>query len=255
MPPGEQLELSEQPDAALFQRWQAARDRAARDVLIARYMPLARRLASRYRSAHEPLEDLVQVASIGLIGAIERFDRDRGVAFSSFAVPTILGEIKRHFRSTAWSAHVPRRAQELALQVERASDALTSRDGRSCSVEELARYLEIDVDDVLCGLEAAAAHHAASLDAPTRSDPGEESLSLADRIGGEDLRLEHVDTNVALSAGVAQLPRLEREVLALRLNAGLKQIEIAERLGCSQMQVSRMLRRATARLRELDAIG
>jgi RNA polymerase sigma-B factor len=239
----------------LFARWREHDDRAAREELIERFMPLARKLAARYRNPHESLDDLVQVAALGLIGAVDRFDPERGVAFSSFAVPTILGEIKRYFRSTSWSAHVPRRAQELSLRVEQASRRLTARHGRAPSVPELAQYLELDVEDVLAGLDAGTAHHSTSLDAPVASADDTERQPLSETIGSDDDRLELVDARVSLSSAIRLLPVREREALSLRLNEQLKQVEIADRLGCSQMQVSRLLRRATTRIRELGAIG
>src|SRR5438270_11193119 len=159
--------------AELFRRWCRHRDRAARDELVKRFLPLARKLAHRYRGAHEPYDDLLQVASLGLVKAIERFEPDRGTAFSSFAVPTILGELKRYFRDLGWSVHVPRGAQERALKVEEAQQKLTSRSGRPPSVQQLAEYLEISVEDVLDALETANAHHSASLDAP-REDRDDE---------------------------------------------------------------------------------
>jgi RNA polymerase sigma-B factor len=241
---------------ALFHRWHDHGDRQARDELIARFMPLARKLASRYRNPHEAFDDLVQVAVIGLIGAVDRFDPNHGAAFSSFAVPTILGELKRHFRGTAWSVHVPRRAQELSLRVDQASRALAARHGRSPSVQQLAQYLELDVEDVIAGLDATTAHYAASLDAPaapTQDDATREPLG--ETMGYEDDRLDLVDTAVSLSSAIRLLPVRERQALDLRVNHQLKQVEIAARLGCSQMQVSRLLKRAATRVRELGALG
>ena len=150
----------------LFSRWQQDKDQAARDELVERFLPLARKLARRYSGAHEPFDDLFQVASYGLLKALDRFDPERGIAFSSFAVPTIVGELKRYFRDLGWSAHVPRGAQELALKIQRAQEELTTRTGRSPTVHELAQYMELSIEQVLDGLEAAAAHHAASLDVP-----------------------------------------------------------------------------------------
>ncbi|HET9126398.1 MAG TPA: sigma-70 family RNA polymerase sigma factor, partial [Solirubrobacteraceae bacterium] len=150
----------------LVRRWRTRRDVRARDRIFEEYYPLACRLASRYRNPHEPREDLVQVAATGLLHSIDRYDPDRGVAFVAFAIPTILGELKRHFRNTGWSAHVPRGAQELARRVEDAAQEITSRGGRSPTVPEIAQYMEIEVEDVLVGLHAAAAHYSVSLDAP-----------------------------------------------------------------------------------------
>ncbi len=242
--------------AVLFRRWHEHGDRRAREELIASFMPLARKMASRYRNPHEPFDDLVQVAVIGLIGAVDRFDPERGVAFSSFAVPTILGELKRYFRSTAWSVHVPRRAQELSLRVDQASRALAARHGRTPSVHQLSQYLELGVEDVMSGLDATSAHYAASLDAPAASsDDGRAREPLGETMGYDDDRLELVDAAVSLSAALRLLPLRERQALDLRVNHQLKQVEIADRLGCSQMQVSRLLKRASTRVRELGIIS
>lgn len=170
---------------ALFLRWQQHKDQTARDELVQRFLPLARKLARRYSGAHEPFDDLFQVASYGLLKALDRFDPGRGIAFSSFAVPTIVGELKRYFRDLGWSAHVPRGAQELALKIQRAQETLTTRTGRSPTVHELAQYLELSIEQVLDGLEAAAAHHAASLDVPNDSDG--EADTLADTWGVEEM--------------------------------------------------------------------
>lgn len=240
---------------ALFRRWREHGDRRAREELIARFMPLARRLASRYRNPHETFEDLVQVAALGLIGAVDRFDPGRGAAFSSFAVPTILGELKRYFRGTAWSVHVPRRAQELSLRVDQASRTLAARHGGSPSVHQLAQYLELDVEEVVTGLDATTAHYATSLDAPTASSQEDATREpLGETMGHADDRLDLVDTAVSLASALRLLPVRERQALDLRLNHQLKQVEIADRLGCSQMQVSRLLKRAATRVRELGAL-
>src|SRR6201989_711247 len=160
------LAIARTDSAELFVRWQQHGDHSARDELVGRFLPLARKLARRYAGAREPFEDLLQVASLGLVKAVDRFDADRGTAFSSFAVPTILGELKRYFRDLGWSVHVPRGAQEQALKVEEAQQNLTSRTGRPPTVDELALYLELSIEDVLDALETAGAHHSNSLDAP-----------------------------------------------------------------------------------------
>jgi RNA polymerase sigma-B factor len=234
----------------LFIRWQQHGDRRAREELISRFLPLARKLARRYAGPREPFEDLLQVASLGLVKAVDRFDVERGTAFSSFAVPTILGELKRYFRDLGWSVHVPRGAQELALKVEEAQQLLTSRTGRPPSVQDLAQYLEMSVEDVLDALETASAHHSTSLDAP-RDDGEEESGSLADAFGEEDERFELIDASVTIAIAARQLSARERRVLVLRFVEDLTQTQIADQIGVSQMQVSRILRRALARLREL----
>src|SRR5579875_34506 len=248
------------PDSELWRR--RAHDPAARDELINRHLPLARRLAARYRNRHEPLDDLVQVASLALVKAVERFDPERGRPFVAFAAPTILGELKRHFRDTSWAVHVHRGGLELALRVQAAVEELSQQTGRSPSVADLAIHLGIDAERVLEGLEAAAAHHADSLDEPppgVEDDDGR-AATMLDRLGGEDHGYRDVELNSSLAPALARLPHAERRALSLRLEQGLKQSEIAELLGCSQMHVSRLLRRAGERLRaefdpELSELG
>lgn len=217
-------------------------------------MPLARKLARRYQGAREPLEDLVQVASLGLVKAIDRFDADRGTAFSSFAVPTILGELKRYFRDLGWAIHVPRGAQERALKVEEVQRKLTVANGRTPTVLQLAEYMELSVEEVLDALEAAAAHHAISLDTP-RDDGEGDTGTLADAFGEEDKRFEQVDAGVSIADAAQSLTERERQVLALRFVEDQTQTQIAEIVGVSQMQVSRILRRALSRLSEVTAMA
>lgn len=235
---------------SLAERWRDERDVSARDALFERFLPLARKLAGRYANPHEPMEDLIQVASVGLLGAIDRFDPRRGVRFPSFAIPTILGELKRYFRNTGWSAHVPRGAQEMSLRVDRAARQIAAQTGRQPRVTELAEYLEVTPEDVLEGLDAGTAHYSVSLDAPMAGGDDEPD-TLGDSLGREDERYGLVETTVFLSAAVARLPYLERRALALRLHGDMKQTEIARRLGCSQMQVSRLLRRAASKLDDM----
>jgi len=238
-------------DAAdLFVRWQRHGDRRAREELTERFLPLARKLARRYSGAREPFDDLLQVASLGLVKAIDRFDPTRGTAFSSFAVPTILGELKRYFRDLGWAVHVPRGAQEQALKVEEAQQQLTARTGRPPSVHELAEYLELSIEDVLDALETSGAHHTVSLDTP-REDSDGESGTLADAFGEIDQRFEFVEASVSIAAAARHLSARERRVLELRFVEDLTQTQIADLIGVSQMQVSRILRRALAQLREL----
>jgi RNA polymerase sigma-B factor len=234
----------------LFRRWRGRSDACARDELVRRFLPLARKLARRYAGAREPIDDLIQVASLGLVKAVDRFDPTREIAFSSFAVPTIAGELKRYFRDLGWSVHVPRGAQEMALKVEQARQQMASRSGRSPSVKELAQYLEWSVDDVLDALEAGSAHHSVSLDAPT--DDGEGVVgSLAQSLGEDDERLESIEDRVTIATATRKLPARERKVLHLRFVEDLTQTQIAELIGVSQMQVSRILRRAVAQLQDL----
>jgi RNA polymerase sigma-B factor len=238
----------------LFGRWQQDEDSRAREELVRRFLPLARKLARRYSGAREPFEDLLQVASLGLVKAIDRYDSDRGTAFSSFAVPTILGELKRYFRDLGWAVHVPRGAQEQAVKVEEAQHRLSSGSGRSPTVQELAEYLELSIEDVLESLETSRAHHASSLDAPYDDGEGEAG-TVVDRFGTEDPGLRMADERLTVGAAARQLPPREREVLRLRFVRDLTQTQIATHIGVSQMQVSRILRRALARLSELTETG
>ncbi len=234
----------------LFERWQRRRDRRARDELIERFLPLARKLARRYVSSSEPYEDLVQVASLGLVKAVERFDPRRGYAFTSFAVPTIVGELKRYFRDTGWALHVDRGAQERARKVIDGQHQISGKTGRQPRIDELAQYLEISEEEVLDGLQTAEAYGTVSLDAPLGS--GEDSVtSRLEAIGDEDERLELVDEQATIFAAAKHLPDRERWILYLRFGEDLTQSEIAEVVGVSQMQVSRLLRRSLYRLREL----
>jgi RNA polymerase sigma-B factor len=236
---------------ALVTRWREHGDRQARDELVERFMPLARRLAGRYRG-QEPLEDLVQVAAVGLMCAVNRFDPDRGVAFATYAIPTILGEIKRYFRNTGWAVHVPRGSQEMALRVNDATQQITTRSGRQPRVQELAEYLEVSTEDILLGLDAGTAHYASSLDAPVAANTDfDEPQALIDTVADAKDSYGLVEMTASLREAIKRLPYLERRALSLRLERDIKQSEIAAELGCSQMQVSRLLRRAAARVREM----
>jgi RNA polymerase sigma-B factor len=236
----------------LFHRWRRRRDQRAREHLVERFLPLARRLARRYQGAHEPLDDLVQVASLGLVKAIDRFDPDRGIAFSSFAVPTILGELKRYFRDVGWSVRVPRGTQELAIKVEQIQRRLTAQTGRPPTFNEIAEYAELSIEDVLDAIEAAAAHHAVSLDIPHEDSEGDIG-TLGEAIGAIDERFGLVDTGASIGEAAKQLSERERRVLALRFVADRTQTQIAAQVGVSQMQVSRILRKSLGQLAELVA--
>ncbi len=236
--------------AELFRRWRDKRDRRAREMLVERFLPLARKLARRYTASNEPVDDLVQVASLGLVKAVERFDPDRGFAFTSFAVPTIVGELKRYFRDTAWALHVDRSAQERARTIAEARREIGALRGRSPTVVELAEYLECSSEKVLDGLQTGEAFDTVSLDAPRPLDHDLSSTQL-DAIGDEDERLGLVDEQATIFAAAQHLPKRERQILYLRFNADLTQTEIADRVGVSQMQVSRLLRRSLQKLREI----
>jgi RNA polymerase sigma-B factor len=190
------------------------------------------------------------VASLALVKAIDRFDPGRGVSFTSFAVPTIVGELKRHFRDKGWSVHLPRGLQELTLRVQEAERRLGSQARRSPTLLEIAEYLGLETEQVLEGLEAMSAHHPDSLDDVLEGDAEDGSNTRHDMVGAEDGGYALVDTSATLTSGVQRLRKIDREVLALRFRDELTQTEIATRIGISQMQVSRILRRATDQLRQ-----
>jgi RNA polymerase sigma-B factor len=236
----------------LLVRYHEHGDLAAREELCERFLPLARDLALRYTYTDEPLDDLVQVASLGLIKAIDRFEPDRGTKFTSYAAPTILGELKRHFRDKGWSLHVPRDLQERTLAVSRATEVLSKELGRSPKIREVAEHLGCSVEQVLEAQEAAASYEAASLDAPATRDDGE-AAALVDLLGRDDSSYELVEDREAIASTWLELPEVERQVLELRFMHDLTQREIGERIGYSQMHVSRLLRRALNRLESAAA--
>jgi RNA polymerase sigma-B factor len=237
-------------DRSLFERWHQNHDRAARDELVGRHLTLARKLAGRYAHTQEPFEDLFQVACLGLIKSVERFDPDRGVAFSSYAVPTILGELKRHFRDKGYTVHFPRGLQELVLKVQEVEAEVSCTLGDSPSAVQVARHLSIDLERVLEALEAIVAQKAVSIDEPIDTDQGGHSISRHETVGSCDDGYGLVEMSWSVDAAAERLAPRERQVLRLRLDHQLKQREIAERVGVSQMQVSRILRSATAQLRD-----
>jgi RNA polymerase sigma-B factor len=236
----------------LFRRVRAAGDPAARDALIESFLPLARGIALRYRRPREPLDDLFQVASLGLVKAVDRFDPSRGVAFSTYAVPTMTGEVKRYRRDVGWAVHVPRALQEDTLRVEAAIERL-SQGGRSPTPADVASHLEMSPEDVLAAIEAGLASRAASLDAPCVTDGASETAG--DRFGHVDFRYELVDLDATLSQALEDVAPRERAILYLRFVEDRTQSEIARSIGISQMQVSRLIRRTLKRLRDAIADG
>jgi RNA polymerase sigma-B factor len=236
----------------LFARWQCDRDAAAREALLERFMPLARSLAKRYRRSSEPLEDLFQIAALGLLKAIDRYDADRGHPFPSFAVPTVLGEMRRYFRDAGWAVHVPRGAQERALKVRDAQEQIANERGRAPTVGQLAEYLEVGSEDVLDALQVIQAYETVSLDAP-RPGTGSDGAGVAygDSLGEDDERFELIELDATLTRALAYIPPRERTILRMRFVEDLTQTEIAERIGISQMQVSRLLRRSLEQLRSI----
>lgn len=219
---------------------------ALREQAIAAFMPLARHLALRYHGRGEPLDDLVQIALIGLIKAVDRFDPTRGVEFLGYAIPTIVGEIKRHFRDRTWDVRPPRRLQELRLQLAEAAGVLSHRLGRSPTVADLAAHLQVTDEVVLEGLEGARAYNSVSLSTPLS---GEGSTELGDVLGGPDPGFELAELRIALGPAVASLDQREQRILLMRFYGNLTQSQIAGRIGVSQMHVSRLLTKALAKLR------
>jgi RNA polymerase sigma-B factor len=236
----------------LFRRYSRFGDTAARDELVRRFLPLAHRLARRYRRGREPLDDLAQVASIGLLNAIDRFDPERGTPFTAFAVPTIVGELKRYFRDYGWAVHVSRPDQDRALAVERTVEELALGLGRSATPSELAAALGITAEEVLDALETAAAVHHASLDVLTGVDE-DESSSYGKRIACHDGELDLVECRDAIARCLRGLPSGQRQIVFMRYGEDLTQSEIGARIGLSQVQVSRLLRRALQHMQMVAA--
>jgi RNA polymerase sigma-B factor len=237
------------PEEELLRRFAETRDPTLREELVNRFLPLARSLAMRYAGGAEPTDDLVQVASVGLMGALERFDPARGVPFAAFAGPTILGELRRHFRDRVWTLRVPRGLQERIRDVEDAITALASVLERSPTVAEIAEKLDIREDEVLEAMEASDARRTMSLDQPAAGDDAGDAAAIGERVGTAEPGYELVEERSAISAGARVLSDLEREVLRLRFVEDLTQSRIAEEVGYSQMHVSRILRRALDRVR------
>jgi RNA polymerase sigma-B factor len=233
-------------DLKLLLRYRTG-DAAARDELVSRMLPVVRQLARRYDRGSEQLDDLVQVGCVGLVKAIERFDPERSPAFIRYAVPTI----RRFFRDTGWAAHVPRGMQELALEIREHTDQLSRTLGRSPTPAELAQELGISVEEVLEGIEASTAYHSTSLDAPCGGDGEEERGAVKDAVGEADTGYELVENVVTILPALRVLPRREQEIIRLRFFEDLTQSEIADRVGISQMHVSRLLRRALGRVRAI----
>jgi RNA polymerase sigma-B factor len=238
--PDRRQELREQ-----FAKYAKDRDTALRDELVSAHLGLAEYLARRFANRGESLDDLVQVASLGLLKALDRFDPDRGVEFSTYATHTIVGELKRHFRDKGWSIRAPRRMQELYLRLGKVVASMGQELGRSPTIAELAMEVKVSEEEVLEALEAGQAYRSASLDVAT-----EEGEPLATRLGGEDPSLEDAERRATLSPLLEQLSPRERLILQLRFFDGLTQSEIANRLAISQMHVSRLLARSLAQLRQ-----
>jgi RNA polymerase sigma-B factor len=237
--------VQRQREQLLLRRFAATRSPNLREDLVERFMPLARSLAMRYRGGSEALEDLIQVANLGLVKAIDGFDPDRGKPFTAYAVPTILGELRRHFRDHVWNLHLPRSLQERTMDVDEAITELTEREGRFPTVAQIGGRLEISEEEVLEAMRAGEARRTLSLDVPRLRDDGE-SAPTVEMVGDEELGYDAVEADMA--ARTAGLDDREWLVLRLKFAAGLNQYEIGGRLGVSQMQISRIMRRALRKL-------
>jgi len=251
--PPSRLAVDRERTRALFHELQRypegdARRQRARDSLVEQHLALVEHLARRFRNRGEPYDDLVQVATIGLIKSVDRFDLERGVEFSTYATPTIVGEIKRHFRDKGWAVRVPRRLQELRLSLASATSELSQKQGRAPTVAELAAQLKISEEEVLEGLESANAYSTLSLDAGD-SGSGDEPMPVSETLGVEDEGLEGVEYRESLKPMLEQLPPREKKILMLRFFKNMTQSEIATEIGISQMHVSRLLARTLAQLR------
>ena len=233
----------------LFRLYKEKGDEEARDQLIVSHLNLVRFLASKFKNRGEPLDDLVQVGTIGLIKAIDRFDPERGLEFTTYATPTILGEIKRHFRDKVWSIRVPRRLQELSAKVNQATDELTVELQRSPSVEEIAAKLGVGAEEILEAMESSGAYTSVSLEAGGSSED-DEAPALIDRLGSVDEDLDASDDRMVIDDAIRDFSPREQEIVRMRFIDGLTQVEIAKRLGVSQVQVSRLLRRTLRKIQD-----
>jgi RNA polymerase sigma-B factor len=233
----------------MFVRYGDAHDPVDRDAIIERFLPLARQIAARYQRPEEPFDDVFQVACFALVKAVDRFDATRGVAFSSYAVPTIAGEIKRHFRDHSWAVCVPRDLQELTLRVDRVVSELAREHGNQPSVQRVAEAVGAPAEDVLEAMQASSAYRATSLDAPRAGGDDEPGETIGDALGTADDGFDRAEERALLQSLVQSLTAREREVLRLRFEEDMTQAEIGELIGVSQMQVSRILRQALGRLR------
>lgn len=233
----------------LFRRFKEEGDMDAREKLVMSHLNLVRFIANKFKNRGEPIDDLVQVGYLGLLKAIDRFDPSRGLEFTTFATPTIMGEIKRHFRDKGWSVRVPRRLQELSAKVNQATDALTSQLQRSPTIAEIADYLDATVDEVLEAMESSSAYSSVSLEAPSGADD-DDTPSVIDRYATEDSDLAFTDDRIIIEEALASFSPRERDVIEMRFLKGMTQIEIAEKLGISQVQVSRLLRRTLKKIQD-----
>ena len=233
----------------LFRRYKEEGDEEAREQLIVSHVNLVRYIAAKFKNRGEPLDDLIQVGTIGLIKAIDRFDPSRGLEFTTYATPTIMGEIKRHFRDKGWTIRVPRRLQELSAKVNSATDELTAQLQRSPSIEEVADYLGTTADEVLEAMESSSAYSSVPLEGQGNNEE-DDAPSVIDRYASVDGDLEASDDRMVLEEVIGEFPEADQQAIRMRFIDGMTQVEIAKRLGISQVQVSRMLRRALRRIQD-----
>ncbi len=237
-------------DRRLLIRYHRHGDRRAREELVVRFMPLARQLARRYQRGPESLDDLVQVASVGLVKAIDRFDPERATAFSSYAVRTMVGELKRYFRDFGWAVHLPRGVQKRTVAVQATVTRVSKELGRSPSAAEIAAELNLAEEEVLEALEAALAYDSLSLDAAPPGGEHPDDSSCGDSIGEEDGRIELAELGATMAPALRGLPEPDRRILRMRFVEGMSQSQIGARVGVSQIHVSRLIRRSLERLCE-----
>lgn len=241
-----------EPDVeAMLASYASDRNPETREALTRHFMPLAHRLARRYVRSSEPAEDLKQVAAVGLLKALDRFQPGRGPSFASFAIPTILGELRRYFRDATWAVHVPRSAQERAQRIEAAEAELSGSSRSAPTVDQIAEHLGITAEEVLDGMLAVRAYQTDSLDAPVAGEQDGEGRTMLQEIGEEDPAYEWLEQGLAVAPGLHTLDTRERRILQMRFVGEMSQSEIAAEIGVSQMQVSRILARTLGRLREL----
>ncbi len=246
--PKGKLAWDKQRTRELFALYKEQGDEDARNELVMSHLNLVRFLASKFKNRGEPLDDLVQVGTIGLIKAIDRFDPERGLEFTTYATPTILGEIKRHFRDKGWSVRVPRRLQELSSKVNQATDELTKELQRTPSTEEVASKLGVTVEEVLEAMESSSAYSSVPLEAGGSDD--DDAPAVIDHYASVDQDLAASDDRMVIEDTIKEFSPREQEVIRMRFNDNLTQVEIAKRLGVSQVQVSRLLRRTLKKLQE-----
>ncbi|MGQ9455807.1 MAG: RNA polymerase sigma factor SigF [Armatimonadota bacterium] len=245
------LDWSEQQAEELFREYKHTRDPELRERLIVLHQNLVRYLAGKFANRGEPLEDLIQVGTIGLINAIDRFDPDRGTKFSTYATPTIVGEIRRYFRDKAWSLKVPRRLQELNQAATKVAEELSQKLGNAPTIQEIAKKLGTSEEETLEAMELGSAYEAVSLDSSLEQEDDLSSVSLGELVGGTDISIENIETYDDVKRAIERLDPREKAIIYYRFFRNMSQTEVAKRLNISQMHVSRLQQRALKKLREM----